>query len=725
MFVQVALALPLRRLFDYRLPGGQSCQIGVRVEVPFGRQKLVGLVVNTKLESDYPANKIKPVNQVLDSRPIYNQQMLKTLAWLQQYYLCPPGEVYVNLLPKKLKNGAPTELHEEPIWQVVEGAKAPEGRAYKQQALFHLLNKLGPTAQSLLKEDGFSSAQIKQLADKQLIEENTDLLTNKQVEIQPSEHALTDEQQQVIADIQSKNNFAVHLLQGVTGSGKTEVYMRLMADVLAQNKQVLILVPEIGLTPQTLQRFQQRFHCQMSVLHSELNDSERHNAWLKAWLGISRIIIGTRSAVMVPAAELGLIVLDEEHDASYKQQDGLRYNARDVAIKRAADQNCPIVLGSATPSLESLANAQAGKFNWLHLHKRATAKLPPKPQLIDIKHQPLQSGLAYTVVQLMEKHLAAGQQVLVFLNRRGYSPALICHECGWVAECERCDKHLTYHRNIQQVNCHHCGYYAKPPAQCAECGSSQIVDWGIGTEQLEEWLQQRFPDANPVRIDRDSVRRKGELEAKLNAIQAGEHKLLIGTQMLAKGHHFPQLTLTVIVNLDNALYSTDFRAAEKMAQLLVQVAGRAGRAEKTGQVVVQTHFPNHNYLNTLIEKGYTELAQLLLKERADSQLPPYQYWCILRMEAQNQQLVEQVSQQIDSLFSEHICRHYQGVEVFANMPAPQEKRAGKYRQIIIFSAKQRSMLNAAMNQLTASLEQNDFAQKVRWLFDVDPLDLNG
>lgn len=524
--------------------------------------------------------------------------------------------------------------------------------------------------------------------------------------------------------MKQKSGFATYLLEGVTGSGKTEVYMQLMAQVLAQGQQVLILVPEIGLTPQTLSRFQQRFECEIALLHSELNDSERHNAWLKARKGIAPIILGTRSAVLVPTPNLGLIILDEEHDASYKQQDGLRYNARDVAIKRASVESCKIILGSATPSLESLNNALQGRFVHIKMQQRTQKHAPPTPQLLDIKHQPLQAGLAYGVVEAIEHHVKQGNQALIFLNRRGFSPALICHECGWVCQCTRCERHFTYHKALSQVVCHHCGEINKPPAQCAECGSTQIIDWGIGTEQLADWLTERFSDAKPIRIDRDSVRRKGELENKLKAIENGEHQIMIGTQMLAKGHHFPNLTLTVIVNVDSALYSSDFRAVEKMSQLLVQVSGRAGRAEKRGQVILQTHFPEHEYLQTLIYKGYPALQKKLLAERHQMQLPPYYYWAILRVESPQQAKLLTTVELIESLFNEQIQVHYQNVNLFAVMPAPQEKRAGKFRHMMVFQSIQRSMLNAAMQQLVMSLEQNSFSQQVRWTLDIDPQEMN-
>lgn len=435
-------------------------------------------------------------------------------------------------------------------------------------------------------------------------------------------------------------------------------------------------------------------------------------------------MIGTRSAVLVPMPNLGLLILDEEHDLSYKQQDGLRYNARDVAVKRAHQQELPIVLGTATPSLETAKNVRDDKYQQLILSQRAQKTQPPQPILVDIKDQPLQSGLAIRVVELIEKHLKRGDQVLIFLNRRGYSPALLCHECGWIYQCQRCDNHYTYHKQIRQLQCHHCGDIAAVPHQCFDCGSTQIIDWGIGTEKLEDWLNERFADAKPIRVDRDSVRKKGEFERKLAAINKGEHQILVGTQMLAKGHHFPNLTLTVIMNLDNSLYSSDFRAIERMSQLMVQVAGRAGRGDKPGQVVLQTYNPEHELLQLVAKKGYREVQTYLLAERKAMSLPPYQHWALLRVEALRLDLVEQFCQQLSEAFAPFILEHYQQVTAMPAMPAAQEKRAGRYRYLMIFESKQRSQLNAAMQQLINLITHRSGLSQVRWSLDIDPQELN-
>lgn len=724
MFVEVALPVPVKRLFDYKT-NGTLIQPGCRVRVPFAGKELIGIVCQLKETSDYADKKLKTILQVIDEKPILPPAMMNLLWWMHRYYLAPPGEVFVNLLPKKLKNGALATLLNEPYWALSENASPPDKRAYKQQALYYFLKQTGATSQTVLREDGFSSTLIRQMSEKGYIVKSSPVSSEQKVEYHPSQYPLTSAQKEAVASIRNRPGFSVNLLDGVTGSGKTEVYIQLMKHVLEQGKQVLVLVPEIGLTPQTLHRFQARFKCPVTLIHSALNDSERHNAWLNASSGSARIIIGTRSAVLVPVPDLALVILDEEHDISYKQQDSLRYNARDVAVKRASLLNCPVVLGSATPSLESWANAKSGKYQHIRLLQRVSDKPLPKPVCIDIKDRALQAGLAYETVQAIEAHLQQGNQVLVFLNRRGYSPAIICHECGWICECSRCDAHYTYHKEIRQLICHHCGDQQKVPLQCEECGSSQIIDWGIGTEQLAEWLEQRFAKYSVVRIDRDSTRKKGALEKHLKEIENGEMQLLVGTQMLAKGHHFPNLTLSVIVNLDNALYSPDFRAVERMAQLLVQVSGRAGRGNKPGQVLLQTHFPEHPYLTTLIEKGFAPFADLLLSERKQAGLPPYFQWAAVRLESNKKQLTADRAQWIETLFNDFIKPHYEGLNLFVNMPALHEKKAGKYRYLMIFSAQSRAVLHAGLGQLQDSLLMNKSMQAVRWIIEIDPVSIQG
>ncbi len=728
-FVRIALPVPLRRYFDYSLPESlqASAQLGVRVEVQFGRQSLVGIIVDLLPETDVPADKIKAVSTLIDKRPLLPLHIVKMKMWLCQYYVCFPGDVFINLLPKRLKSGESAELLASNYYRLIGKGKNITKTAIKQRQAYDYLLSHSPCSELELKKQGISSTILKRLIElnELAVFQQKALDEQPNVLVHHAQYSLNDEQLTVISEVDKKlTEFSPCLLEGVTGSGKTEVYLQLIEKVIKLGKQALILVPEIGLTPQTLARFESRFETDIVVLHSDLNDTQRHNAWLKAQRGIARIIIGTRSAVLVPMPDLGMIILDEEHDLSYKQQDGLRYHARDIAVKRAHLEKVPVILGSATPSLETLNNAQEGRYLHLRLLKRATAQAPPVPMIIDTKDQPLQSGLAIRVVELIEKKLKNNEQVLIFLNRRGFSPALLCHECGWLCQCKRCDNHYTYHKTMGHLQCHHCGDICAVPHQCQDCGSTQIVDWGVGTEKLEEWLNQRFPDASAIRIDRDSVRRKGELEKRLKEINEGKHQILVGTQMLAKGHHFPHLTLTIIVNVDSGLYSADYRAVERLAQLIVQVSGRAGRDKKPGHVVLQTHNPDHELMQTLTKKGYPAIQRYLMRERKAMMLPPFQFWALLRIEAHNVDLVQRFCQYVYEVFSPYLEHHYSNVIGMPSMPAPQEKRAGRFRYLMVFESKLRAELNAAMQQLCILLEERSGLSQVRWSLDIDPQEIN-
>lgn len=427
---------------------------------------------------------------------------------------------------------------------------------------------------------------------------------------------INEEQAVAIATVNSNTHFGCYLLEGVTGSGKTEVYLNLIKPILEAGKQALVLVPEIGLTPQTINRFRKRFNLTVEVIHSGLNETERLNAWLSAKEKQSGIVIGTRSALLTPFENLGIIIVDEEHDSSYKQQDSLRYHARDVAIMRAHKEDIPIVLGSATPCFETLQNALSGKYHHLILSQRAGNATPATHKVLDIKGLYLEGGLSAPLIAEMRKHLDAGNQVMLFLNRRGFSPALMCHECGWIADCKRCDAYYTYHQNSNEMRCHHCGSQRPVVNRCQGCGSTQLVTVGVGTEQLEQQLESLFPEFKTIRIDRDSTRRKGSLETALETIRNNKVQILIGTQMLAKGHHFPDVTLVALLDVDGSLFSSDFRASERLAQLFIQVAGRAGRASKPGEVLLQTHHPEHPLLQALLYKDYRHFAQTALQEKA-------------------------------------------------------------------------------------------------------------
>jgi primosomal protein N' (replication factor Y) len=534
---------------------------------------------------------------------------------------------------------------------------------------------------------------------------------------------LNTEQAIAIASVTQYQGFGCFLLEGVTGSGKTEVYLNMMAPLLASGQQILVLVPEIGLTPQTIARFESRFNVPVVAMHSGLNDTERLNAWLSARDGRAGIVIGTRSAVFMPFKALSLIVVDEEHDGSYKQQDSLRYHARDVAVKRAHDLNIPIVLGSATPALETLSNALSGKYHHLTLSKRAGRATATTNTILDIRALYLEGGLSAPLMAKMRQHLKAGNQVMLFLNRRGYAPVLMCHECGWIAECKRCDIHYTFHQHTKELRCHHCGTQRPVIHQCQSCGSTQMVTVGVGTEQLEEQLSVLFPDYSAIRIDRDSTRRKGSLESALDAVKKGEHQILIGTQMLAKGHHFPDVTLVAILDVDSALYSNDFRSAERLAQLFIQVAGRAGRESKPGEVILQTHHPEHALLNALVSEDYASFARTALAERRLAQLPPFSFLTLIRAESNNSDNVESFLRQVRLCFEQHPLFD-ESCMVLGPSPAPLAKRAGKFRWQLLLQTPLRSQMLKLVSSTKPAIQVLPLANKVRWTIDVEPQDLS-
>jgi primosomal protein N' (replication factor Y) len=548
-----------------------------------------------------------------------------------------------------------------------------------------------------------------------------DCLSSEAVPPDPP-HALNPEQAHALKAIQATNGFKAFLLDGITGSGKTEVYLQAIAAVLEQGKQVLVLIPEIGLTPQTVQRFRARFHQHsVALYHSGLSDGERSCTWQTTRDGRARIVIGTRSAIFLAFADLGLIIVDEEHDASYKQQEGLRYQARDLAVLRAQSASCAIVLGSATPSLESLHNANEARYEALHLRDRAGGAQPPAFRLLDIRQQRMHAGLSEPLLKEIRRQLDQGGQVLLFLNRRGYAPTLTCHTCGWVAQCPRCDAQMTVHRQAHDLACHHCGTRIAMHTRCPECGSVELRDFGVGTEKLAQAIAEHFPGVATIRIDRDSTRNKGQIEALLNEAESGRARILIGTQMLAKGHHFPNVSLVAIIHADGGLFGADFRATEHLAQLLIQVAGRAGRAERAGEVWIQTHHPDHPLLQTLVREGYAAFAMLALAERKLAGLPPFSHFALVRTESTQaetgMQFLQQALQTADPLDAA------KDVQFLGPVPAPMERRAGRWRAQLLLQAQSRSALHRLLEAWVGSLESLPAARKVRWSLDVDPMDL--
>ena len=726
--VRVALAVPLPRFFDYLYPPDLTPIVGGRVLVPFGSQKRVGIVVDLPASSDVAKEKLKPILDVLDAESLFNSTTWDWLAWSANYYRAALGDVLFQALPVKLRNGESAVKNDRTFWRITDlGKQALESgelkRAKKQIEALNLL-----LTQDLEKGNNeISSAIWSALKGKDYVEEI--IVPTEQKSWQQAlgdnplvnlDNRLTLNKQQALAFSQLlfQEGFNVWLLEGVTGSGKTEIYLQYIEEVLKKGKQVLVLVPEIGLTPQTVRRFQARFNVEIDVLHSNLNDTQRLNVWERARTGQSAIVIGTRSALFTQFSDLGLIILDEEHDGSFKQQDGWRYHARDLGIVLAQKLNIPILLGSATPSLESVNNVQNGKYHHLVLSKRAGNATALRQFVIDLKHQRIQNGLSEPLLKRMQEHLEKGNQVLLFLNRRGFAPVLLCHECGWIDECHHCEKPYTYHQHQRVLRCHHCGAQKTVPMQCGHCGSTHLVTTGLGTEQLEETLKARFPQYHIARIDRDSTARKGKLEGYLEDIQQGKSQILIGTQMLAKGHHFPNVTLVALVNVDNALFSLDFRAEERLAQLYVQVAGRSGRAEKQGEVVLQTHYPDHPLLTTLLEKGYQAFTEETLKLRHNMGLPPFSFQALFKAQCRHSEEAENALSQLASFLYE---QKIEGLQVLGPIPAPFSKKAGQYRWQLLLQHTSRKQLQAALSRYSPELIKSS---QVRLILDVDPLDLS-
>lgn len=735
LYLRVALPTPLRRLFDYRALADipvSAWQPGVRVKVPFGSREVIGVVLHTTDTTEVPVSKLRTITELIDEKPLLPPSVMQLISWTSQYYQHSLGDTFSWALPVLLRQGEPAVAQKKLFYTAATDAQLDDVRVKnaprQRQALQAVLQHKRGLAHEQLSSLELQKSSIDALLEKGLLHKEW-----RSVHQPPSNLpvlaqmplALNAEQKVAFDSIsQQLGRFKVFLLAGVTGSGKTEVYLHLIEQVLNKKQQVLVLIPEINLGPQTFSRFQQRFNVRVALLHSEVNDRERLNAWLAARDGQAEIVIGTRSALFTPFKNLGLIIIDEEHDASYKQQEALRYHARDLALVRARQADIPVVLGSATPSLESLHNANSGRYALLRLNTRAgTAKLPQFKRL-DVRSLPLDSGISMPLQKAIERTLAAGQQVLVFLNRRGFSPVLLCNDCGWMGKCRDCDARLTLHQRYNELRCHHCGHVEKRPLACPGCESLQLHPVGEGTERAEERLQILFAQVPVLRIDRDTTARKGALDAMLNTVNQGKPCILLGTQMLAKGHHFPRVTLVAILNADGGLFSADFRSSERMAQLILQVAGRAGRAQDPGEVIIQSHLADHPLLVQLTEQGYFAFAEQALSERRAAGLPPYSYMALLRAEAVSSIQVDNFLQDALAL-SEQLLAHYQlqQLECLGPVAAPMERRAGRYRAQLLFIAHKRKDLQQLLHALCFNLELLPSARQARWSVDVDPIDL--
>ncbi len=728
--LRVAVSTPLRRLFDYLLPDQydiSKIKPGIRVSVPFGKRKnVIGILVSTTDKSDFPENKLKKINHIIDHQPVIDKSLLDLIIWTSRYYHHPIGEVLFNALPIWLRKENKFEKLQKTAWKLSRmGEEADPNllkRAPKQAQLLNYLKQQNKPINETELVPLFSNTKptLKALEKKELIEKIYAEETHTQLKINKSNLSLNQDQKSAIKKvINSLDTPTVFLLDGLTGSGKTEIYLSSVESVINSGEQALVLLPEIGLTPQLVQRFKDRFDCNIAIQHSGLSDVERAQYWHAAKTGKAKIVLGTRSAVWTPLASPGLYIIDEEHDLSYKQQEGFRYSAKDMLVIRASRDKVPVILGSATPSLESLYNVNKNKYEHLILPVRAGLSKPPVYRLIDIRGKKMYGALSQTLIDEMTIHLKNNNQVLLFLNRRGYAVNLICHQCGWKAECPRCDMPYTYHKLSNKLICHHCDSQRQNMSACPDC-NNELNLLGHGTERIEEVLAELFPDKIIARIDRDTTRRKEAMSSMLDQIHSGEIDILIGTQMLAKGHHFPNVTLTAIVDADRGLFSTDFRASERLAQLFMQVSGRSGRGEKEGTVIVQTYNPEHPLFHQLIKAGYNQCTKTLLQERQHASLPPYTYMALLRAEAHHindaKHFLNQASDKLKAYKNINLS-------VFGPIPALIEKRSGRFRLQLIIQSNNRNNLHKDLDDWLLQLESMKLSKKIRWSLDIDPQDM--
>ncbi|MBW9264339.1 MAG: primosomal protein N' [Candidatus Thiodiazotropha sp. (ex. Lucinisca nassula)] len=728
--LQIALPGPLRVLYDYLPPENppHNPAVGCRYQIPFGRSSRIGILMAINANSDVPPDRLKRALRQIDTQPLLGSSDLRLLHWAANYYQHPLGDVIFHALPVTLrKHSSRSGSRQNGVRLTTLGNTVnPESlrQAPKQLALMRALAQTpeGMARTILMQRLQISQSVVRVLLEKGWIERCQIPESPQPVTSYSNDIDLNSEQREAVDQVYRQlGRFRPFLLHGVTGSGKTEVYLRLIETVVGRGQQALLLVPEIGLTPQLLQRFQKSMGAGVAVLHSALADGERERVWQTLRRGQRPILIGTRSAVFTPMPNLGLIIVDEEHDLSYKQQEGFRYSARDLALVRGQQCGCPVVLGSATPSLESLRNVAEGRYTRLSLPQRVgNARIPPL-MLLDIRNVHLDGGLSPALIKQLRQTLDADEQALLFLNRRGYAPMLTCHACGWLTDCPRCDARMTHHRQLQLLWCHHCGHQRREPNQCPECGCPDLRPLGQGTERVEEALQRHFPGTPLARIDRDSTSRKGALEQILSRIKAGEFPLLLGTQMLAKGHHFPDVTLVAILDVDQGLFGADFRASERMAQLVLQVAGRAGRAERPGRVLIQTRHPDHPLMQLLTKRGYEAFADEALEERRAAAFPPYSHQVLLRAESTKAADPENFLNQAIK-----VGRALNGngsLEFWGPVPAPMARKAGKTRAHLLIQSAHRQPLHQWLTKWVSEIARLSEARRVRWSIDVDPQEM--
>lgn len=731
LILKLAVPVVLNQLFDYFAPETihpEKIKLGIRVLVSFAGKEKVAIVIATSSDSQVDSAKLKTVIKILDRQPLLNEKDRQLLHWIGDYYHHPIGYVFCNTLPSLLKKGAAAVLQRQCSYSLTLKGRIIKleslNQAPNQQFFIKKLHQFKTVNTQTLSSWNKSWNYVKRiLLKKQWIiakECYFPEFSRKHI-LNEAELTLNKAQQHAVDTLSiALNTFKVFLLEGVTGSGKTEVYMQLITKVLAQSQQVMVLLPEITLTPQLEARFRQRFSISIVIFHSKLTDKQRLQSWLAMQTGEAVILLGTRSALFTPFKNMGLLILDEEHDSSFKQQNNLRFSARDVAVMRAKLLSIPILLGSATPSLESLANVEKNRYHKLPLPQRAGNAKAPQLWVLDIRNKDIQQGLSAALLMQIKQTLENNEQILIFLNRRGFAPRLMCHSCGWVACCQRCDAYLVIYQQPQQLRCHHCQNSYLLIQTCPACKKNKLNALGLGTEQVEQSLNKIYPDKTIIRLDAETTRAKGSLERYLTQINQGDVDIILGTQMLAKGHHFPTVTLAVLLDIDSGLFSLDFRGAEKLAQLIIQIAGRAGRGNKLGKVILQTRQPEHPLLVSLIKHGYSHFAKAALIERKTASLPPYSYQALLRVEAVDEKAPQAFFNALKPLTEEYNQR---SVLILGAVVAPMARRKGRSRFQLLFQSEKRMVLQSFLTQLIPEINRLREAKKVQWSVDVDPIDL--
>jgi primosomal protein N' (replication factor Y) len=726
-FARFAIALPLYRVFEYALPDDNPVVAGTRYRLPFTNGTRTGVLLGASQTSEFDPARIKPVQERIDQQPVLDAHMLALTLWMSDYYLQPLGEVVFQCLPGYLRGARQHSSTRVKCWllatadtEQIENLRRRSPRQFEIcQAM--LARQSGLTALELKHINPNWHPAVKALEDKKIlrwewIDRNSSLPVATELP-EPS-----PEQEQILADIEPRLDcFAVHLLDGITGSGKTEIYLRLIQLRLDAGMQVIYLVPEIGLTNQLIERVEQRFGSCFAISHSGLTELQRYQAWDRFRRGEVSIMLGTRSSLFSQCDKLGLIIIDEEHDHSYRQEDGIRYHARDVAIKRAQMLDIPIVLGSATPSLESIKNCMRDTYFRYRLDRRPTRFPPPRLELIDVRNSRFDFGCSARTFERIEQHLAASGQVLIYLNRRGYAPIVMCHECGWQALCQHCDARLTLHQSVHGLLCHHCGFSQGVPEACPECGHDEVKHYGIGTEQLEQGLQQRYPGTPIVRIDRDVIASREALKSRLQQLQSGEPCILIGTQMIAKGHDYPAITLSIVLDADQALFSASYRASERLVQTLFQVSGRSGRGDREGEAILQTRFPEHPLMQALLRQNYREIAADLLQERSSFGFPPYARVVMFRADAiELKDALEKLEQIRTQLAT---AKRFDALTCVGPMPALMTRRVGRYRAQLCLIGQDYQSLRSVLSQVMPAIEELPSTSRTSWSIDVDAYDL--